>query len=146
MRQDNATWSFSDLHFATNLWLSFIVYSLCFYFSENIMNLSHIKNSVTHLICLFLSSDRFEGTSVSAGFAFDPCLASLHTYLGGMLPYWFILQVFVMRILFLEFWCILNLVLFDLYLAEVEDTRSRMAFLDGGALLTLPLFYLEGIY
>lgn len=56
------------------------------------------------------ANDRYRGTSVSAEFAFDPCLASLHTYLG-----------------------------------EVEDTRSRMAFLDGGALLNLPLFYLEGV-
>lgn len=52
-----------------------------------------------------------------------------------------------MRIQFLEIWCtIINLVPFDLYWAEVEDTRSRMAFLDGGALLNLPLFYLEGMY
>jgi hypothetical protein len=27
----------------------------------------------------------------------------------------------------------------------VEDTHGRMAFLEGGAILNLPLFYLEGI-
>lgn len=31
------------------------------------------------------------------------------------------------------------------YLGEVEDTHHRLAFLDGGASLTLPLFYLEGV-
>ncbi|KAK9273581.1 hypothetical protein L1049_018391 [Liquidambar formosana] len=31
------------------------------------------------------------------------------------------------------------------YLGEVEDTHHRLAFLDGGAILTLPLFYLEGV-
>ncbi|KDP34171.1 hypothetical protein JCGZ_07742 [Jatropha curcas] len=31
------------------------------------------------------------------------------------------------------------------YLGEVEDTHRRLAFLDGGAVLTLPLFYLEGV-
>ncbi|KAJ0031420.1 hypothetical protein Pint_12870 [Pistacia integerrima] len=31
------------------------------------------------------------------------------------------------------------------YLGEVEDTHHRMAFLEGGAVLTLPLFYLEGV-
>lgn len=32
-----------------------------------------------------------------------------------------------------------------LYVSEVEDTHHRLAFLDGGAILNLPLFYLEGI-
>ncbi|KAK3213016.1 hypothetical protein Dsin_017722 [Dipteronia sinensis] len=31
------------------------------------------------------------------------------------------------------------------YLGEVEDTHHRLAFLDGGAILTIPLFYLEGV-
>lgn len=31
-------------------------------------------------------------------------------------------------------------------MAEVDDTRHRSAFWDGGAVLNLPLFYLEGIY
>ncbi|PIN10657.1 hypothetical protein CDL12_16744 [Handroanthus impetiginosus] len=31
------------------------------------------------------------------------------------------------------------------YLGDVEDTHNRLAFLDGGAVLTLPLFYLEGV-
>jgi len=31
-----------------------------------------------------------------------------------------------------------------LCVAEVEDTHHRLAFLDGGAILNLPLFYLEG--
>lgn len=31
------------------------------------------------------------------------------------------------------------------YLGEVEDTRHRVAFLDSGAILTLPLFFLEGV-
>nr|DAD48867.1 TPA_asm: hypothetical protein HUJ06_018804 [Nelumbo nucifera] len=30
------------------------------------------------------------------------------------------------------------------YLGEVEDTHRRLAFLDGGAILNLPMFYLEG--
>ncbi|XP_038699234.1 uncharacterized protein LOC119996613 isoform X2 [Tripterygium wilfordii] len=31
------------------------------------------------------------------------------------------------------------------YLGEVDDTHNRVAFLDGGAVLNLPLFYLEGV-
>uniref|UniRef100_A0A2P2K258 ATP-dependent protease La domain-containing family protein n=1 Tax=Rhizophora mucronata TaxID=61149 RepID=A0A2P2K258_RHIMU len=31
------------------------------------------------------------------------------------------------------------------YLGEVEDTHRRLAFLDGGAILTIPLFHLEGV-
>lgn len=31
------------------------------------------------------------------------------------------------------------------YLGDVEDTHNRMAFLEGGAILTLPLFYLDGV-
>lgn len=31
------------------------------------------------------------------------------------------------------------------YLGEVEDTHGRIAFLDGGAILNLPMFYLEGV-
>ncbi|XP_050213219.1 uncharacterized protein LOC126664732 isoform X2 [Mercurialis annua] len=31
------------------------------------------------------------------------------------------------------------------YLGEVEDTHRGLAFLDGGALLSLPMFYLEGV-
>ncbi|KAK2991814.1 hypothetical protein RJ640_006374 [Escallonia rubra] len=31
------------------------------------------------------------------------------------------------------------------YLGEVEDTYHRFSFLDGGAMFTLPLFYLEGV-
>lgn len=31
------------------------------------------------------------------------------------------------------------------YLGEVEETHHRMAFLDGGAISNLPLFYLEGV-
>ncbi|KAG6705987.1 hypothetical protein I3843_07G198300 [Carya illinoinensis] len=31
------------------------------------------------------------------------------------------------------------------YLGEVEDTHRQMAFLEGGAILNLPLFYLEGV-
>ncbi|CAK9167498.1 unnamed protein product, partial [Ilex paraguariensis] len=31
------------------------------------------------------------------------------------------------------------------YLGEVEDTHNRLAFLEGGAVLSLPLFYLEGV-
>ncbi|XP_024458541.1 uncharacterized protein LOC7462291 isoform X1 [Populus trichocarpa] len=50
------------------------------------------------------------GAGSSDDFTFNPCLASLHTYLG-----------------------------------EVEDTHHRLAFLDGGAVLNLPLFYLEGV-
>ncbi|GFQ07011.1 protein cereblon [Phtheirospermum japonicum] len=38
-----------------------------------------------------------------------------------------------------------SLVALHSYLGDVEDTHNRMAFLDGGAVLTLPLLYLEGI-
>lgn len=31
------------------------------------------------------------------------------------------------------------------YLGEVDDTHGRLAFLDGGAILNLPMFYLEGV-
>ncbi|CAN0907271.1 Protein cereblon [Linum grandiflorum] len=31
------------------------------------------------------------------------------------------------------------------YLGEVDDTHNRLAFLNGGAIITLPLFYLEGV-
>ncbi|WMV56911.1 hypothetical protein MTR67_050296 [Solanum verrucosum] len=31
------------------------------------------------------------------------------------------------------------------YLGDVEDTHNRLAFLDGGAVLNVPLFYLEGV-
>ncbi|KFK32551.1 hypothetical protein AALP_AA6G257500 [Arabis alpina] len=31
------------------------------------------------------------------------------------------------------------------YLGEVEDTQNRIAFVDGGTVLKLPLFYLEGV-
>ncbi|CAI9093576.1 OLC1v1029115C7 [Oldenlandia corymbosa var. corymbosa] len=31
------------------------------------------------------------------------------------------------------------------YLGDVEDTHNRLAFLDGGALLNLPMLYLEGV-
>ncbi|CAN8315118.1 unnamed protein product [Cochlearia groenlandica] len=31
------------------------------------------------------------------------------------------------------------------YLGEVEDTQNRVAFVDGGTVLKLPLFYLEGV-
>ncbi|XP_048228044.1 protein cereblon isoform X2 [Ricinus communis] len=50
------------------------------------------------------------GATSSGEFAFNTCLAPLHTYLG-----------------------------------EVEDTHRRFSFLEGGAVLTLPLFYLEGV-
>ena len=33
-----------------------------------------------------------------------------------------------------------------LFVSDVEDTHHRLAFLDSGAVLNLPLFYLEGIY
>ncbi|KAI3454101.1 hypothetical protein Pfo_010764 [Paulownia fortunei] len=38
-----------------------------------------------------------------------------------------------------------SLVALHSYLGDVEDTHNRLAFLDGGAVLTLPLFYLEGV-
>ncbi|KAL0327529.1 UNVERIFIED_CONTAM: protein cereblon [Sesamum angustifolium] len=38
-----------------------------------------------------------------------------------------------------------SLVAMHSYLGDVEDTHNRLAFLDGGAVLTLPLFYLEGV-
>ncbi|KAI3933643.1 hypothetical protein MKW92_039057 [Papaver armeniacum] len=31
------------------------------------------------------------------------------------------------------------------YLGEVEDTQHRVSFLDGGAILSVPMFYLEGV-
>lgn len=30
------------------------------------------------------------------------------------------------------------------YVTEVDDTHGRLSFLDGGAILNLPMFYLEG--
>ncbi|KAL7112182.1 hypothetical protein ACP275_05G136100 [Erythranthe tilingii] len=38
-----------------------------------------------------------------------------------------------------------SLVALHSYLGDVEDTHNRLASLDGGAVLTLPLFYLEGV-
>ncbi|XVF35404.1 hypothetical protein REPUB_Repub18cG0142500 [Reevesia pubescens] len=38
-----------------------------------------------------------------------------------------------------------NLTSLHSYLGEVDDTRHRSAFLEGGAILNLPLFYLEGV-
>ncbi|KAL6547551.1 hypothetical protein OROHE_009256 [Orobanche hederae] len=38
-----------------------------------------------------------------------------------------------------------SLVALHSYLGDVEDTHNKLAFLDGGAVLTLPLFYLEGV-
>ncbi|KAL8504057.1 hypothetical protein ACS0TY_022699 [Phlomoides rotata] len=38
-----------------------------------------------------------------------------------------------------------SMVTMHTYLGEVEDTHNRMTFLDGGSVLTLPLFYLEGV-
>ncbi|ONK79086.1 uncharacterized protein A4U43_C01F2800 [Asparagus officinalis] len=56
------------------------------------------------------SSGNDGGAGPYGGFTFNPCLASLHTYLG-----------------------------------EVDDTHGRLSFLDGGAILNLPMFYLEGV-
>lgn len=39
----------------------------------------------------------------------------------------------------------ISLVTLHSYLGDVEDTHNRLAFLNGGAVLTLPLFYLEGV-
>ncbi|XP_027079727.1 uncharacterized protein [Coffea arabica] len=38
-----------------------------------------------------------------------------------------------------------SLVALHSYLGDVEDTHNRLAFLDGGAVLKLPMFYLEGV-
>ena len=39
----------------------------------------------------------------------------------------------------------MNLTVFYLlHLTDVEDTHHRVAFLEGGAILNLPMFYLEG--
>ncbi|KAL3844200.1 hypothetical protein ACJIZ3_001603 [Penstemon smallii] len=38
-----------------------------------------------------------------------------------------------------------SLVALHSYLGDVEDTHNRLAFLNGGDMLTLPLFYLEGV-
>jgi cereblon len=32
-----------------------------------------------------------------------------------------------------------------MYLGEVEDTQNRVSFVDGGTVLKIPLFYLEGV-
>ena len=36
------------------------------------------------------------------------------------------------------------IVLKSVYVTEVDDTRGRFAFLNGGAVLSLPMFYLPG--
>jgi hypothetical protein len=36
------------------------------------------------------------------------------------------------------------IVLKSVYVTEVDDTRRRFAFLNGGAVLSLPMFYLQG--
>lgn len=36
------------------------------------------------------------------------------------------------------------IVLKSLYMTEVDDTRGRFAFLDGGAVLSLPMLSLQG--
>lgn len=32
------------------------------------------------------------------------------------------------------------------HVSDVDDTHNRLAFLDGGAIFNLPMFYLEGTY
>ncbi|KAI3908879.1 hypothetical protein MKW98_029429 [Papaver atlanticum] len=39
----------------------------------------------------------------------------------------------------------LSLASMHTYLGEVEDTQHRVSFLDGGAILNVPMFYLEGV-
>ncbi|KAL6006082.1 hypothetical protein ACLOJK_040127 [Asimina triloba] len=60
---------------------------------------------------------------------FNTSLASLHTYLGGR-HLKFVQVAYLSR-------CF--------YVTEVEDTHGRQAFLEGGAVLNLPMFYLEGV-
>lgn len=40
---------------------------------------------------------------------------------------------------------IIELLTLYVWVTEVEDTHHRVAFLDGGAVFNLPIFYLEGI-
>ena len=41
-------------------------------------------------------------------------------------------------------WILVTYKLLTLVVAEVEDVASGRSFADGGAFLTLPMFYLEG--
>lgn len=70
---------------------------------------------------------------------FNTSLASLHTYLGGKLQ---LLVLFSCAYAYLDCWDSWG---FYLPVTDVEDTHHRVAFLDGGAILNLPMFYLEGI-
>ncbi|RDX69160.1 Protein cereblon, partial [Mucuna pruriens] len=94
---------------------------------------------------LYLSQFNSPNFYSSAEFNFDTYIAPLHTYLGGM---HFVLHSYVM--LCYVMFCICAffcnaLVLLRCLLADVEDTRHRTAFLDGGAILNLPLFCLQGV-
>lgn len=82
---------------------------------------------------------------VPGEFTYNTCIASLHTYLGGRLClfdlvlYAFLFYIYGLLIGLLD----VNLML--LVCLDVEDTHHRTAFLDGGTVLNLPLFYLQGI-
>lgn len=80
----------------------------------------------------------YDGAGTSNGFTFNTCLASLHTYLGGEIS-----------CLVAFFKCLrsasLLILRFYFNLTDVEDTHHRVAFLEGGAILNLPIFYLEGM-
>uniref|UniRef100_A0A6N2L0A8 Protein cereblon n=1 Tax=Salix viminalis TaxID=40686 RepID=A0A6N2L0A8_SALVM len=85
------------------------------------------------------------GAGSSDDFTFNPFLASLHTYLGGRR---WRLEAFCCYYFDFCFQCIL-IELGNYNIAcvwqRVEDTHHRLAFLDGGAVLNLPLFFLEGV-
>lgn len=84
---------------------------------------------------LFIRDNNGDGVASTSGpFTFNRSLASLHTYLGGKCqPN---LNIFIMPIA--------NCEALFLYHSEVDDTRGRVTLLDGGTILNLPMFYLQG--
>jgi len=75
----------------------------------------------------------------SAEFTFDTYITPLHSYLGGT-------HLYCTRILCIcAFFSAMHSLIALFLLADVEDTRHRTAFLDGGAVLNIPLFCLRGI-
>lgn len=75
-------------------------------------------------------------------FNYDTSLAALHSYLGGRYT-WIFFSFFVVDISVLSQTVQLFM---TFYMSDVEDTHNRLSFLDGGAVIVVPLFYLEGEY
>lgn len=53
--------------------------------------------------------------------------------------------VFILFVQKVVLFCLADLKLYSsFFVTEVDDTHGRLLFLDGGAILNLPMFYLEG--